>query len=238
MVVNRNSFALLASNPSKNVIFQGRRSSCVSWIVSFFPLTHAFMDCWRGWENWIGFCFFSFPALRGENLARAECLLIPTIGNLTFSFCFSPSLIFTQPKVGVCPPRMIQQSHPVVTKACLRAPVEIEMSQAHLFSKAMKSWSGHSPKHDFSDSKWHCPWPLALPRWGALVEGGLHQVSKRGYRAPGLGVSSRSMEHFLTGAALWFWQRPGLHGDEETDKMTHLGSEPRKCMLMLACRQK
>ena len=117
------------------------------------------------------FVFFSFPTLRGKNLARAECLLIPTIGNLTFSFCFSPSLIFTQPKVGVRPSRMIQQSHPVVTKACLRVPGETEMSQAHLFPKVMKSWSGHGPDCDFSDSKWHCPWPLTLWGWGALVWG-------------------------------------------------------------------
>lgn len=36
----------------------------------------------------------------------------------------------------------------------------------------------------------------------------------------------------------WFWPRPGHHGDEKTDKMTHLGAEPRQCMLMPSCRQK
>ena len=95
---------------------------------------------------------------------------------MTFSFCFfTLSNLYAAQGRGVSIQYSLQQSHPVITKACLRAPVEIEMSQAHHFSKAMKSWSGHSPKHDFSDSKWHCPWPLALPRWGALVEGGLHQ---------------------------------------------------------------
>ena len=122
--------------------------------------------------------------------------------------------------MGVCPSSKLQQSHPVITKACLRAPVEIEMSQAHLFSKAMKSWSGHGPKCDFSDSKWQslAPCPVHGEGGGTLVKGGLYQVSKRGYQAPGLEGCSGSLEHFLTGAAFWYWQRPGLHGDKEIGK--------------------
>ena len=91
------------------------------------------------------------------------------------------------------------------------------MSQAHLFSKVMKSGSGHGPKCYFSDSKWHCPWRLALQGRGMLVKGGLHQMSRRSDRAPGLGDSG-SLQQFLTGAAVWFWQRPGHHGDEEIGK--------------------
>ena len=62
------------------------------------------------------------------------------------------------------------------------------------------------------------PCPVHGEGGRALVKSGLYQVSKRGYQAPGLGGCSRSLEHFLTGAAFWFWQRPGLHGDKEIGK--------------------
>ena len=53
----------------------------------------------------LGFLFsFFFPSLRGKNLARVDCLLIPN-RNLTFSFCF---FTLSNPHTaqgggGVCP---------------------------------------------------------------------------------------------------------------------------------------
>lgn len=107
------SWKLLAKS-QKIKIFQAKKSRLVGQTISFcfqgFPpplLIHAFTECCRRWENLGCTIFFLLwnekKRKKKKTLARVECLLIPRIRHLTFSFCFSPPLIFTEPKVGVCP---------------------------------------------------------------------------------------------------------------------------------------